>query len=76
MSNVYIRPERVRDDVLGPELGPFEAIQITYRWLRRCSDGEEIMEYATNGDWYFLPAFGDPAIPYSDIVIYTKENIP
>jgi len=74
MNNVYIRPELPRrDGMMGPELGPFEAVQITYDCLRRCPDGDEIMvQEQKTSDWYFTPAFGNPLMPYSDIVIYTK----
>ena len=79
-AKVYVRFERGRDDVVGPTLGPYEYVQVTYQLLRN-DQGREIAVY--DGDDWNLVDFvvhedgkielvKKPGEFYSDFIIYTE----
>lgn len=64
MRNVEVRFECARKERVGPTLGPFEWVQLTYELLRVSPDGEELAHYADEG-W----RLGDDDTAYSDVII-------
>lgn len=83
MSNLYVRFERGRDEVIGPTLGPFDWIQVTYNTLVRAPDGELLAELGKDGDWHLNKDETTPidsveriAEPFSDFVIYHSDTGP
>jgi hypothetical protein len=65
---VFVRPENGAKDRIGPVLGPFEYVQMTYDTCR-VEDDREIGQYL-HGMWHVDGLEGE----WSDVVIYTKEE--
>jgi hypothetical protein len=43
MSEIYVRFERGRDDIIGPTFGPYDFVQLTYEDFRAATqDGRDI----------------------------------
>jgi hypothetical protein len=72
MQNVMVRFETGQEDRISQEYGPFPFVQLTYNWLRVGPDGDDLAFFDfEEGDW--LPN-AEPAVKYSDVVIYPQEN--
>lgn len=77
MDNVFVEFSCYRDNMQGPQLGPFPFVQVTYDRLRVGPDGNDLAVLGSDGDWHLVGAdWGTQAGPWSDIVINThgKEN--
>ena len=80
MKNTYVRFERGRDGVIGPTLGPFDFVQVTYGEELRDDQGCVIAEYGTddgnNFDWWLTDRAQQVGFDnnYSDFIIYAGET--
>lgn len=56
MKKTYVRFERGRDDIVGPTFGPYDFVQLTYRYLRAVTEGgQDILlgHYnASDNEWW------------------------
>lgn len=66
--DVFIRFELPREDAIGPTLGPYPYVQLTYEMLTVGPDGEELAHY-DGSEWWLL---GSERGHYSDIVVYAE----
>lgn len=88
MIKLWVQFERGRDDVVGPTLGPFDWVQVTYRGLRVAPDGEHIAMMGVDDDWFLAPEReeigngwltvgpDENSEPFSDFVVFTKLEEP
>ncbi len=49
---IKLRFERPQDDVVGPALGPFEWVQITYATICVAPDGKEVAALDSDEYWH------------------------
>lgn len=68
MANLTVQFIRPRDEAVGPTLGPYTWVQITYEHLRVSPDGDIVASFNPDLDDWFLE--NDPTgEPWSDFVI-------
>jgi hypothetical protein len=63
----FVRFEHVPEDRTSEPYGPFEAVQLTYRTLRICPDGDELAALARDSECWRVMQDGSE---WTDVVIY------
>jgi hypothetical protein len=69
----FIKFERGRDGVVGPTLGPYEYVQITYNSLRLPND-VDLAYLNADGDWEIIDGGEFDGAHYSDVIISEVEG--
>ena len=70
MSQTYIRFERIRDGITGPQFGPFAFVQLTYDELRIGPNGEPFARFDQKYVHWFL--YNGDEEPYSDVIVWSE----
>ena len=80
MKNIYVKFECGMEDRESKEYGPFEWVQLTYRYIRIPPNGDHFAQYDDRAsEWWIDPdesKIGDPEDVkqwWSDVIIYCKE---